>query len=85
MRTPAELRQAALEAHRHGVAWPDFWRTAAVDVHHLEELNLEQNQRLHDELLSLVLSGDTDGLYAVGDGDAMSMAGVWGSATSPLS
>ena len=64
------LERAALDFHRRGVGWTDFWQQHAEQVRECEPFNRARLRRLVNRLLALVASGDTAGMVAVGDDDA---------------
>lgn len=69
--TIAELRQSALDAHRAGVRFEQWWPDVVEDVRQAAPYDRQQFTRLQAELLSIVIAGDTDGVYSPGDDDAL--------------
>jgi hypothetical protein len=63
------LENAAIRAHARGDRWADFWERHAEAVRQAEPVNAGRYRRLVNRLLSLVASGDTNGMVAVGDDD----------------
>ena len=69
--TVKQLERAALQAHRRGELWRDFHRQHSVEINRAEPCDHHAYHRLVNRLLSLVVSGDTDGQQPLGDDDAM--------------
>ena len=68
--TIRDLETAALEAHKAGVTFTQFWPTVAEAVGELEPWNRRAFHRLHDRLRHICITGSEDGMFAVGDPDA---------------
>ena len=66
MNATQTLERAALAAHRAGWKWNQFWDEHGGDVCRAEPHNRQRFQRLVRRLLSLVASGDTDGMEPAG-------------------
>jgi hypothetical protein len=65
-----DLERSALDAHRNGQGWSEFWQQHADAIRKAEPWNRQRLRRLVDRLLALVTSGDCAGMIAVGDTDA---------------
>ena len=65
------LENAAVRAHARGVRWNDFWESHADAIKAAVPYDRGKFQRLVNRLLCLLLSGDSDGMTAVGDDDRM--------------
>ena len=61
------IEQQAIEAHRHGEGWGDFFERNREAIRQAEPYDRQRYRRLIDHLLSLVVSGDTNGMVAIGD------------------
>lgn len=61
MKELTHLECAAVDAHKVGATWADFWPTVAADVAALE-LDYVGRGRLVHRLVGLVASGDVDGM-----------------------
>jgi hypothetical protein len=63
MSTKAErhLERAALDCHRRGDTWTDFWAEHGTTICNAEPHSRQRFQRLIRRLLGLVVSGDTNG------------------------
>jgi len=70
------LECAAIQAHRAGLSWGDFWTANADAIRQAEPHNRQRFQRLVRRLLALVASGDCDGQEPI---DAM----PWSRTTQP--
>jgi hypothetical protein len=64
------LERQALDAHRRGESWTAFWQQHAEHIRNAEPWSRERFRRLYSRLMALVVSGDCDGMMAVGDTDA---------------
>jgi len=64
------LELLALDCHRVGSTWAEFWQEHGERVRQTEPYDRGRYRRLVNRLLSLVVSGDTDGQQPVGDDDA---------------
>ena len=64
-----ELESAAIDAHRRGIGWGEFWRRHGADARAAEPHNARRYQKLVGRLLALVVSGNLNGDRAVGDDD----------------
>jgi hypothetical protein len=67
MKPPTHLEQLAIQAHRADDTWATFWRHYGPLVIALEPHDRQRFHRLIRRLTSLVATGDTDGMTAVGD------------------
>jgi len=56
------LEHHAIDAHRAGKTWTQFWERHGREVCRAEPVNRQRFRKLVDRLLSLVTSGDTSGL-----------------------
>lgn len=56
------LERAASAAFDAGIGWNDFWDKHAAAIKAVYPYNRERFRRLVNRLLSLVASGDTDGM-----------------------
>lgn len=65
--TRRQLEQSAIDAHKRGETWNQFWPSVCDDVARLEPYNIARYRRLCRRLLALVVSGDIDGQEPVGD------------------
>ena len=65
-----QLERRATKAHRDGVGWVTFWPTIADAVRAAAPFDRLAYQRLRGRLLHLLLTGETSGMYAIGDDDA---------------
>ena len=61
------LERQAIAAHRRGDTWADFHRRHRVEMHRTEPIDHRAYHRLVCRLLSLLTSGDTDGMEPAGD------------------
>jgi len=63
MSTQAErqLEAAALDGHRRGLSWGDFWTDHGAEVCAAEPHDRRKFNRLVCHLLALLVSGNTDG------------------------
>ena len=64
--TLAALEARALEAHRDGTNWCQFWPTVAADARKLAERSPNAARPIYGNLLAIVVSGDTDGMEPPG-------------------
>ena len=62
------LERAALDAHRHGIGWTDFWQRHGVAVREAEPFNRQRYHRLVRHLLHLLASGEASGEHPVAVG-----------------
>lgn len=60
-----KLEQAALDAHKAGLGWKDFWQQHGKEVIKAEPFNRVKSRRLVNRLLALVTSGDTCGMSTI--------------------
>ncbi len=65
------LERAALDAYRHGDTWTMFWEQHGAEVCRAEPHDRQRFVRLVRRLLALLVSGNDDGLHAVGDDDGL--------------
>jgi hypothetical protein len=65
--TQRDLERAALDAHRRGLTWGQYWPTVAQHAGQLEPHSTRKYRRLVDRLVGLVVAGDTDGAQPAGD------------------
>lgn len=74
MSTQAErqLETAALDGHRRGLSWGDFWTDHGAEVCAAEPHDRRKFHKLVRRLLALVASGNTDGRHPVAVGE------LWG-------
>ena len=68
--TVKQLERAAIAAHKAGSGWEEFWRVYGPQVCDAEPFNRERFRRLTDRLLHLLICGNPNGQYPVGDPDA---------------
>jgi hypothetical protein len=61
------LERSALDFHRRGLGWSDFWAKHGEQVRQAEPWNRERYRRLYLRLMHLVVSGDTSGQFPPGD------------------
>ncbi len=61
------LERPALQAHRRGDTWATFWQQYGQDAIALEPHHRQRFKRLTDRLLSLVTSGNLDGMEPAGE------------------
>jgi hypothetical protein len=61
MNTTKQLERQALDAHRRGVGWTDFWQQHGEEVRAVEPYDRGRFYRLLTRLLGLLTSGDCDG------------------------
>jgi hypothetical protein len=61
------LERAALDAHRRGDDWADFWKLHRDSISAAEPWNRDAYHRLVRRLSYLVTCGDCDGMMAAGD------------------
>ncbi len=59
-RTREQIEQVAIEAHRRGLVWQDFWPTVAGDVTAVFPDYYDRGRFIH-RLVGLLASGDVDG------------------------
>ena len=69
MNQRTRLERLAIDAHRRGDTWPQFWPTVASDVAAAEPWDRTAYHRLVRRLSYLVTCGNADGMVAVGDGE----------------
>ena len=65
------LRRAALESHKAGESWLEFWGRHGREASELEPYSASRFRRLQMELLHLCASGERSGQFGVGDPDAI--------------
>jgi hypothetical protein len=65
--TIMQSESAAVAAHRAGLSWSQFWTEHGAAVAQAEPHSRQRFGRLVRRLLALLVSGDTDGMTAVGD------------------
>jgi hypothetical protein len=70
MNTTRHLKHLAIQAHRRGQRWTDFWNERADAVRAAVPYDRQRRHRLVCRLLGLVVAGDANGQTAVGDDDA---------------
>jgi hypothetical protein len=63
----AMLELLALDCHRVGSTWAEFWQEHGERVRQAEPYNHARFHRLVQRLLGLLTSGDCDGQQPVGD------------------
>jgi hypothetical protein len=68
MTTTQELERAAVDAHRRGLPWSQFWPTVAADVIRVEPYDRNRYHKLVGRLVALVAAGDVDGAEPADDG-----------------
>jgi hypothetical protein len=61
-----QLEHAAIDAHRRGIGWSDFWTEHADAIRAAEPYNASRYRRLVAKLLHLVASGDESGMEPAG-------------------
>ncbi len=67
-----KLEQLALDAHRAGLKWADFWATAVAElVNQACPYDRAAYRRLVQQLSHMVLCGTTSGMLAPGDDDRL--------------
>jgi len=66
----ATLERAAIDTHRRGQSWGDFWQAHGGAVCAAEPFDRGRFRRLVAKLLALVCSGNTGGLRTLGNDDA---------------
>ena len=71
MNERTKLERLALDAHRDGWTWHQFWREHGEAMKKAEPVNRRAYHRLADHLLALVVSGHVIGHTPVGDDDVM--------------
>jgi hypothetical protein len=59
------LERAAIIAHHRGNSWSDFHQQYSADIHRAEPCDHRAYHRLVCRLLSLVVSGDADGIEPI--------------------
>jgi hypothetical protein len=74
MKTIQALERAAVAAHTRGVGWTAFWELHGAAVRACDPYNAGRYRRLYLRLLSIVTSGDTNGMMPVADDDSL---GPW--------
>jgi hypothetical protein len=62
------LEKAALDCHRDGIGWTDFWQQYGIQVREAEPYNRQRFHRLVRHLLHLLTSGETSGEHPVAVG-----------------
>ena len=72
MKIPSDLRSAALAAFKADTGWPEFLAEHHDTIKAVAPYNAAKYHKLRDLVRSIVCSGTTDGLYGVGDDDAVS-------------
>jgi len=70
-KTIQTLERLALDAHRRGGSWTEFWQEHADATRQAEPYNAGRYHRLVNRLLAIVVSGDCDGQQPIGDDEAM--------------
>jgi len=65
-----ELEAMAIEAHRRGTSWNQFWRDHWQDI---ALLDLHDRGPLQRKLMALCIEGDTCGITELPDGYARPM------------
>jgi len=70
MRIPNDLRQLASEAFTTDQPWAEFIGEHRDAIRRAEPYNASRFHRLAELVRSVVVSGSTSGLFAVGDDDA---------------
>ncbi len=58
MNATQTLERAAIDSHRQGKSWAQFWQQHADDIRIAEPHNIVKFRRLVGRLLSIVVSGD---------------------------
>ena len=71
MTTHEQLEHLAIDAHARGAGWTAWWPTVAEQVRQAEPYDRGRYRRLVVRLLSLLVSGDVNGMMAIGDDDVM--------------
>ena len=64
-KTERQLERAALNCHRRGLSWGDFWQEHGPAVCRAEPRNRQRFALLVRRLLALLMSGDTAGQQAI--------------------
>jgi hypothetical protein len=65
------LERNAIQAHHRDESWSMFWANHGDAIRRAEPWNRSRFNALMRRLLSLVVSGDSDGLEPVGDDDGL--------------
>ena len=60
------LERAAVDCHRRGIGWTDFWQRHGIAVREVESYNRQRYHRLVRRLLHLLTSGEASGEHPVG-------------------
>jgi hypothetical protein len=60
------LERLALDAHRDGWTWHQFWREHGEAMRKAEPVNRARYHKMTDRLLCLLVSGDVDGHEPIG-------------------
>ena len=57
-----DIERAALDFHRHGIGWSEYWARHADAIRKCEPWSRARFRRLIDKLLHLLTCGDADGM-----------------------
>ncbi len=71
MQIPNDLRQAALAAYHRGDRWQAFVREHHDAITAASPYNQAEYHKLRSILIGLVTAGNNDGLFGIGDDDAI--------------
>ena len=69
--TIKDLAALALNAHRRGITFTDFWPTVSDAAKELEPWSRRAYHRLHNRLMHICITGSEGGQYPPGDDDAI--------------
>ncbi len=62
------FERAAIDAHKAGQTWPEFWKRYGDSVRHLEPYDRQRFRRLVRRLSHLLTCGNTDGMEPISTG-----------------
>lgn len=68
MNERTRLERIALDAHRRGLSWSEYWPTVALDVAQAEPHDRAAYRRLVRRLSHLLTCGDLDGATPISTG-----------------
>ncbi len=56
-----DLERRAIDAHRHGIGWKEFWIAHGDEVRRLAPYDRRRFRAIYNTLLCVVVSGDDSG------------------------
>ena len=71
MRQTTDLEQLALDGHRQGIGWHEFWKDHSKVICQAESYDNKKLNKLVRRLSHLLMCGDLDGQRPPGDPDGL--------------